>query len=189
MTSVALFPFIAHKNAYRTEDQALRIMDFMRQASMRAVSQRQIMRFEIDSTDKVMRIIDEETPETGSADDKEVFKESLDNTGIALVNKRPNNITVDPVISGAVNLNQMNYIPSNHPLSFAHPVWTVRFRPDGSVTDAGDVPVNACVYIYTPQADSSVNASISNTVRAVTLLGATSQTAFWAFNGTAFQAL
>jgi competence protein ComGC len=193
MTALAIFPFIAHRNAYRTEDQALRIMDFMREAQMSAVAGRRIMRFEIDFDSKILRVIDEKTPEAGASDphtnDTVIRHELLNSLESIKIGERPAaSVSANPVfVNYAINFTEAIPFASNHPLSLNHQVWAVRFRPDGSTVNvAATTLINADIFLWTPDQNNSTKAKDSAAIRAVTVVGATSQIKLWLYDGTQF---
>ncbi|MBK6590555.1 MAG: hypothetical protein IPG22_19930 [Acidobacteria bacterium] len=58
--SVISLPYIVnYKKAYKSEDQALKVIDMMREAGQLALNRRRTIRFEIDFTDNAALIIDE----------------------------------------------------------------------------------------------------------------------------------
>lgn len=189
MTAYGIFAFMPHRNLYRTDDQALRILDFMRDASQRALSQRQTMRLEIDLTVNAIRVVDEEG--VGAADDRVVRQEALESTAQVRVNTAP---------TGIVQPNPPNYAPAVYAanvytLSPGNNVWTARFRSDGSVVNAGadNLGTNATItsatlFIWPPQTADPTAARIPQAVRAITIFGGTGGVRLWAYNGAAFVA-
>ena len=197
MTSVTIFSFLGNKRAYQTEDQTLRIMDFMRDAKERALSHRQVMRLEVDLTDKAVRIIDEGTPENASGtdshgNDKLVRQENLDSSaGPVRIDVQPSNISVLPNINTAatpvLSYPAAIYASSSHPLSAGHNVWAVRFQSNGSVTDSagGAVPTSATFFVWQPDTVTNYAAPLQ-AVRAITLFGGTGTIKYWQYDGSRF---
>jgi type II secretory pathway pseudopilin PulG len=194
MTTVAIFPLIGHRNAYRTEDQALRIMNFIQNAKMRALSKRRPTRLEIDLTKKVLRIIDENKLDLGASDDVVISEESF--VEYVRLDRQPANLPrISPNVSidgGTLNYQTAVYITSSHPLSLGNKVWTARFLSDGTVTDAGGscsssclTPISSTIFIWQEQLGTD-NAAPLNLVRAITLYGGSGQARLWQYNGAKF---
>ena len=198
MTSVTIFSFLGNKKAYQTDDRALRIMDFMRDAKERALSHRQVMRLEIDTTINAIQIIDEKTVEISSgkdthSNDRIVRQESLDNpTGPLRVDVQPSNIAVLPNINTTstpvLSYPMAVYAVSSHPLSAGHNVWAVRFQSNGSITgpaDASAAPISATVLVWQPDGVTNYAAPLQS-VRAITLFGGAGTIKYWQYDGSNF---
>lgn len=189
MTAFAVFALRGNRNTFRSDDQAMRILDFMREASNRALAQRQIMRLEIDVTTNVVRIIDENA--AGNGDDRIVRRETLENpNAVRLVrsgggaNSPPNAVNTPPAPS---NYAAATFAASTHPLSQNNSVCVLRFRPDGTVVDANNNITSMSLYLWEP---SSTNADVPaerRRVRAITVFGGTGGVRLWKYDGAAFQ--
>src|ERR1043165_1831643 len=59
LSSVAIPYMWNYKKLYKSEDQALRMMDLMREAAQTSLVKRRTIRFEIDRTDNALLLIDE----------------------------------------------------------------------------------------------------------------------------------
>src|SRR6185369_13354235 len=59
LTVMSLPYIVNHKKLYKSEDQALKIMDLMREASQTALTRRKTIRLEIDLTANTVLLIDE----------------------------------------------------------------------------------------------------------------------------------
>lgn len=217
MTTFAIFALVPHRNLYRTDDQALRILDFMRDASQRALTQRQVMRLEIDQTDNVIRIVDENLVGAGTADDGMVRQEPLENPANVRMYLNPA-AAGPPIISGppdasggagpvAVvsppapsNFPAAAYAACLHPLAVSHTAghngWTARFLSNGSVVDAGidaagtnATLTSATLYLWPPQAGDPDTATTPGAVRAITVFGGAGAIRLWKYDGIAFVAL
>lgn len=188
LSAFALFELAGHRQAFRTDDQSRRILDFMRDASQRALVQRQLMRLEIDIDTNTMRIIDENA--AGVADDAIVRREALpDQSVVRLVrtvvalNGPPTGVIAPPAPS---NYNAAAYGVSTHPLSLNSTVSVMRFRPDGTVVDNANNVTSLTLYLWEP---STADANIPNVlgrVRAVTVFGGTGGIRLWKYNGNNF---
>lgn len=206
MLAMAIPALRPNRAAYRTEDAALQIISFMRDASQRALSQRQIMRVEIDTTANRIRIRDENSAAIPTAspspaaspaaalaatdDDKVVREETLVPQTEVRCDTNPTGIAVfDSTFPRGV------FAGSQHPAAGGNTMWQARFRPDGSVVNAGDnaQSANAAItsstlFIWSPRSANSNDTSNVNTVRAITVSGATGSVRYWKYNGTSFVA-
>jgi Tfp pilus assembly protein FimT len=188
MATLAISQLGSHKSLYATEDQALSIINVLREARHRALSQRQVMRVEVDTTDNMCRLIDENA--TGNVADDEVVREvNLESTTVVRLDKRPSNLGSHTPPSPS-NFDNAFFAASDHPKSAGHVVWVARFLSDGSVVNTGGDITSSTIYIWQPE-DSDSNASATSdtkTVRAITLFGGTAAVRLWGFNGSAFVA-
>src|ERR1044072_9714123 len=71
MLAITGYYFVNHQKLYKPDDQALKIVDILQEARQRALTQRETVRVEIDLTDSIVRLVDENTPTT-ETDDREV---------------------------------------------------------------------------------------------------------------------
>ena len=217
MTTFAIFALMPHRNLYQTDDQALRVLDFMRDASQRALTQRQVMRLEIDQTNNVIRIIDENQVDQGTADDRAVRQEALENPNNVRMYLTPPGAT-PPTTSGPPNSSgppsavavppppapsnfpAAAYAACMHPLAVSHSAghrgWTARFLSNGSVVNAGSDAVgtnatltSATLYLWPPRAGAPNTAAQPQAVRAITIFGGTGAVRLWKYNGNAFVSL
>lgn len=178
MLSIVLFSMTAHKNAYKSDDETLRIINVLREASQLALTQRQPMRVELDATNKTIKIFDENL--AGVGDDQQVRIVYLENS---------TNIREDVAPSGITAPNPPNYTAS----AFAgtNPkVWTIWFRRDGTVTDNASPPIpnSSTLYIWQPDPANTNQAKNNKQVRAITVFGGTGVIRLWKYNGTKFVA-
>ncbi len=187
MSTVAVLAIRGTRTAYRTDDEALRIIDFMRDASQRALVQRQTMRLEIDKDDNVIRLIDENG--AGTTDDKIFRQEQLEPT--TTIRYTRSDATVGPPDSVVAPPSPSNYTAatfaqSTHPLSNNHSVCVIRFKTDGSATNVAGDSTSLTLYVWEPSATDSNKSKDLRLVRAITIFGGTGGVRFWKFNGTAF---
>ncbi|MFT3745170.1 MAG: prepilin-type N-terminal cleavage/methylation domain-containing protein [Pyrinomonadaceae bacterium] len=185
--SVISLPYLVNfKSAYRSEDQALKVIDLMREAGQMAMNRRRTIRFEIDYTDNVALIIDE----NGTAADAKIKKIPLEATKDVRMDIIPSTIskpnppnyndlatTTDALghLDGATTIN-------------GHTVWAARFRSDGSVVTAANVPINANIYVWPPITPGSTTPKNKYEVRAITIFGGSGAIRYWKHNGTTFVA-
>jgi prepilin-type N-terminal cleavage/methylation domain-containing protein len=193
ISAYAIFSFNAHKKAFKTDDEALRILNFMQEAGQRSLMLRRVMRLEIDYTDNAIRIIDE----NGSGTDF-IYREEqlLDLSDVRYVKTTTSSngapATVSPV--GTVSAppapssySAATFATSTHTLSLGDTVCVLRFQSDGSVLDQGGSVTSATLYLWEPLSTTSLNTVKNNNyVRAITVFGGTGAVRFWKYNGAAF---
>lgn len=181
MTSVSLYYLYAHQKLYKPDEQAAIFIDMLQEARQRALTQKVTMRVELDLTDNVARLINEGDA-TVSTDDNVVRSFNLKSTEEVKVEQRPNNVTVSPTESSPVDPITFN-TNSVHPFSQSHKVATLRFRKDGTVTNAGNnalgtgaAVTGATIFVWQPD---KANANNSTITRAITVIGATGAIRLW----------
>lgn len=185
--SVISLPYIVnYKKAYKSEDQALKVIDLMREANQLAIARRRTIRFEIDFTDNLALIIDENNanPDT-------------------LVRRLPlesvNEVRMDIIPAGVSRPNPPNFnnfaaatdsrghSRGGTPVS-GHSVIALRFRSDGSVVNNADVLLNGNLYSWPPVSAGSTTPRSTGEIRAITLSGGSGAIRYWKHNGSAFVA-
>jgi Tfp pilus assembly protein FimT len=181
MTSVSLYYLYSHQKLYKPDEQAAVFIDMLQEARQRALTQKVTMRVELDLTDNIARLIDEGDA-TISTDDKIIRQFTLKSSEEVKVEQRPNNVNVSPVEPSPVDTITFNS-NSLHPLSQTHKVATLRFRKDGTVTNAGTNALGAgatitgaTVFVWQPD---KANANNSTITRAITVIGATGAIRLW----------
>ena len=183
VTSGAFFYLDAHEKLYKTDNQALQIADMFQEARQRSLTQRRTMRVEIDLTDSVARLIDENAATTAS-DDKILRQLQL---------FFPNEVRMDAP-SAEVTLNPPEPLPvpsaqfktSSYPLSSLHQVCTVRFQSNGTVVDAGDneignnaVSKGVTLHLWLPDKNDVRKPEVA---RALTIIGSTGSVRLWEYH-------
>ncbi len=178
MLSIALFGMTGHKNAYKADDETMRILSVLREASQLALTQRQPMRVELDATNKTIKIFDENLAGTG--DDQQVRIVYLENSATIREDVAPSGITAP---------SPPNYTAAAF-TGTAPKVWKTWFRRNGTVTDnqANPVPTSVTIYIWPPDPTNANQAKNNKQVRAITIFGGTGVIRFWKYNGTTFVA-
>lgn len=185
--SAISLPYITnYKKYYKSEDQALKILDLMREASQLALAQRRTIRFEIDLTDNVVLLIDQ----NGSAAGTQIKKVPLEAT---------KDIRVDTIPTGVTKPNPPNYTDIafttdtvGHTVGAStvngHSIWAARFKRDGSVVNAADTPISVNIYVFPPVSNGSTTPRIKNEVRAITMFGGSGAIRYWRYENSAFVA-
>lgn len=177
--SAISIPYIfRYTQKYKTEDQALKVMDFMREAGQLALNRRRTMRVELDvsnSQQSVLRLFDE----NGAAADVLLKSIPLEPASEVRMDVQPNGVGLPPP----------NYANAAFNTSS---VWTAVFDSDGTVVTTAGVPVSATLYFWSPQVQhpftlANLNAR-SGEVRAVTLFGGSGAVRYWKHDGTTWTA-
>lgn len=183
LSAAVFFNLNAHQRLYKPDDQSLKIVDVLQEARQRALTQRETMRVEIDTTAKMVRLIDENRADT-AGDDKIIKQVPLLAANEVRIDARPSDITYDPPEPIPVPL--AVYKQSAYPMSANNQVCTLRFTSNGSVLNAGNgsigsgaVPTGVSLHIWSPK---SSNQNASEIARAVTIIGTTGSIRFWTFD-------
>lgn len=171
LLSAISIPYVYnYTKLYKSEDQAIKVMDLMRETAQLALNRRRTVRFELDINNTarpVVRVIDE----NGAQPDILVKTIPLEPM---------NEIRMDAP-SGVTRPNPPDY-PN---VGFVAGVWSARFRSDGSVVNAANNPVSATLYSW-PPASGSMTPRNMNEVRAITLFGGSGAVRYWKYNGSTF---
>ncbi len=186
LTAISVPYLLSYKQQYKSEDQALKVMDIMREASQLAITRRRTMRVEIDLTDNAVLIIDE----MGAAADVLLKKVPLEAT---------KDVRMDVIPNGVTKPNPPNYTDAAYAADSLghlvgvttisnHSVWAARFKSDGSVVNAANTPFSATLYVWPPVTPGSTTARSPGEIRAITFFGGTGAVRYWRYSGTAFVA-
>ncbi|HMT09343.1 MAG TPA: type II secretion system protein [Pyrinomonadaceae bacterium] len=184
--TVSIPYLLSYRKLYRSDDQALKLMDMMQEASQYALTRRRTFRFEIDLTDNEAKIIDE----AGTNPDFVIKSVPLDKVA---------DVRVDIIPSGVTRPNPPNY---NNAVFAAdtlghmdgstsvtnHSVWAMRFQRDGSAVNAAGLPVSATLFIWPPASAGSSTPRNTREIRAITVFAPSSAVRFWKYNGSTFTA-
>ncbi len=185
--SAISLPYIAnYKKLYKSEDQSLKVIDLMREASQLAVTRRRTIRFEIDLTDNAVLLIDQSASASGTLIKKVPLEDTKD-------------IRIDVIPAGVTKPNPPNY----NDIAFAtdtvghldgsttvtgHNIWAARFKRDGSVVSATDIPISANIYVWPPITPGSTTPRRKNEIRAITMFGGSAAIRYWKYETNAFVA-
>lgn len=183
MSGTVFYYLNAAKDLYKADELALKIVDVFQEARQRSLTQRETMRVEIDLTDNVVRLIDENSSTTVN-DDEEIRMIPLLNEAEVRVDERPGQILYNPPEEFPVASAQ--YRQSIYTPSLLHDVCTMRFLSDGTVVDQGNNEVgnNAVVtgvtlHIWSPDKENVSNSKIA---RAITIIGSTGSIRLWEYD-------
>lgn len=186
LTAISLPYLYSNQRLYKSEDQALKILDLMGEANKQALAKRRTFRVEIDLTDNAAILIDE----NGTAADTRVRWFPLEKTFEVRADIIPDGVTrPDPP-----NYNDAAFADDTlgHQwgpnTKIGNTVWAARFRSDGSVVNAADIPISATLYIWPPEAAGSDLPRSKTEVRAITMFGGSGAIRYWKHNGTVFYA-
>jgi type II secretory pathway pseudopilin PulG len=187
LMAVVSLPYIVnYRKLYRSEDQALKVIDLMQETAQLAMTRRRTFRFEISQTDNAALIIDE----NGAAPDVLVKRIPLDPTGELRMDTNPSGITRPnpPNYANAVySVDSTGHLRGSTTV-VGHTVWAARFRSDGSVVNAANNPLSATIFIWPPVTVGSSAARNNGEVRAITVFGGSGAIKYWKYNGTTFVA-
>jgi prepilin-type N-terminal cleavage/methylation domain-containing protein len=176
LTAMSLPYLYQFQKLYKTEDQALKLMDLMRESGQLALTHRRAFRFEINLNDNTAKIIDER----GAAPD--VLLKS-----IPLEMEKEVRMEFTP--TGIVIPNPPNYPAANFGSTR---IWSMRFASNGSVVSATDIPISATLILWPPKKVPYDAADLEprtlKEVRAITIFGGSGAIRYWKHSGTAFTA-
>jgi hypothetical protein len=175
-----------YKKLYKSEDQALRMIDLMREGAQIALVKRKTIRLEIDLTDNALLLIDED----GANPDVQLKKVPLE---------LARDVRVDAIPSGISKPNPPNYMDAAFALDAVghkvgattvtgHNIWSCRFQPDGSVVNNGGTPISTNIYVWPPVSTGSSTPRNTGEVRAITMFGGSGAIRYWKWTGSAFAA-
>jgi type II secretory pathway pseudopilin PulG len=183
-SSVSLFYLSANKKLYAAEDQAIQLSDILQEARQKSFTQKEVMRVEINTTLRKIRLIEENNP-TDAADDRVAREISLFGSEVVKFDN-PTNILGTSIPPETSPVTRAAYSNSQHPLSSGNSVVTLRFMRNGTVTNAGTndigdgaIPTGVVVFIWKPKNDVSTEALV---LKAITVGGATGNLKMWNYN-------
>lgn len=169
---------------YKAEDQALLLIDLMREAQQRAISQKKTMRVEIDSANRQIRLINENEP-------------NINNAGVTVAATTANDETIktvafnsDTVFVGLVPTNMTSTPTEATPVTtipFTSNIAVMRFMQNGTVHNAGtnnvgslSIPTGRTIYVWKKKDnDPSATPTVAEVLRAVTVLGSSGSAKLW----------
>ena len=172
MVAVTVPSFVKMQRSYATDDAAGQVIDFLRSAYERSLTQRQVMRVRIDRGAGTVQLIDEESA-ASPTDDTVVRSESLTPSSTVTIAKP----TSQPDLPSPYNFTQA---------AFASNVWEIRFRSDGVAINASGRPQSATLFFYTPRAGTPAATDDTGLVRAVSVFGPTGSIKLWGYTGSEY---
>jgi prepilin-type N-terminal cleavage/methylation domain-containing protein len=169
---------------FLADAQAYQILDILKEAKQRALTQHETMRVEINKTTNTVRLISENAA-GNAADDQVIRTLTLQHPNSVVIDQAPTNMTGSPADSSPVPA--LAFTTSVHPLSPSQQVATLRFLRNGNVVNAGLNAVGnsatitgATIFVWMPDyTDAGTPLPRATILRAVTLLGTTGSTKYW----------
>ena len=190
MSVIAIMSFSKGKELYKTDDQSLKLVDMLQEARFRALSQREVMRVEINMTINQVRIIDENEPDTEEDDAVIRTMYLLPQTDVKL-NAPPVGFSATPPTP--ITCSNIQFASSNHRLSSGNNVAVFRFNMLGQVLNAGDSPTgdnaavaSSIITLWPPKKNDPTKAEANSLIRAITVLGNAGAIQYWKYNGTEY---
>ena len=174
LSAISIPYFYSHTRLYKSEDQAIKIMDLMREAAQLALNRRRTIRFEINLNDNTVKLTDE-----NGADPDVLIK------SIPLEPFKEIRMDLPP---NGLGLPQPNYQWVNFGSTG---IWSVGFRSDGSVVTTGTTtPASATLVLWPPRSvpydPSDMVPRQLTEVRAITLFGGSGAVRYWKHTGVTF---
>ncbi len=167
----------AHQTLYKPDEQASKIVDLLQQARQFSLTKRETMRVEIDLTDKIARLYDENDPALGAADDELVRQITLSDPNDVKLDLRPVNVSANPPEN--IPVTSAVFVPSVYPPSSTHQVCTLRFKSNYQVVDEAGVPTGVTLHIWSP---NKANPNDADIARAITIIGTTGSVRLWEYD-------
>ena len=175
VTAIVVMQFTNTREMYNADDAANKVMNYLREANSRAVSNHHSYRVTINQNTNTISLIDEKTSAGGGNNDGE----SISGDDV-LVKSEPVGVRVSLNQPSVPNLVNPPAAPFNYaPATFASNVWTAHFQSDSSVTDVNLAPVS-CTIFFQPVDKTN----LAGLIRAVTVFGPSGSVRFWAYDGT-----
>lgn len=186
ITGISIPYLYNYRKLYRSEDQALKVMDLMREASQLGLNRRRTIRLEIDLTDNAVLIIDE----NGANPDTLIKLIPLDSTSEVRIDAQPSGVTPPspPDYAAAVFATDAIGHFSGSVNITGHNVFAARFKSDGSVVNAANTPISATIFSWAPKTAGDSVPRAKQEVRAITMFGGSGAVRYWRHNGTTFVA-
>lgn len=183
MSAVSIFYLVGHQELYKPDDQSLQLGDILQEARQRSLTQRETLRVEINLTDNIARLIDENRETT--VDDDVVLKTlKLFPQEQVRVGDRASNVTANP--PEPLPADTAVFVTSVYPSSISDSVCTLRFKSNGAVHNAGNdavgsgsIATGATIHLWSSDPADANNADIA---RALTVIGATGTVRMWEWN-------
>ena len=190
LTAISLPYIVNYKKLYKPEDQALKVMDLMREAGQMALTRRRTMRLEIDLTDNKILLIDEDT-RVVPAVHREIKAIPLESVADVRMDRKPTGVSkpnppnYNDVAATSYVTDTTGHISGSTTVT-GHKVWALRFRSDGSVVNKTNTPISATLYFWTPLTPGNNAPQRKEDVRAVTIFGGSGAVRYWKHDGATF---
>ena len=175
LTAVSLPYIVNYKRLYKTEDQAIKVMDLMREAGQLALTKRRTIRVDIDLSNPANPVI--RMADNSGATDILAKTIPLEPSSQVRMDIAPTGVAV-PAPPGYA-------IPT-----LAAGVWSLQFRTNGSVTNAAGIPISGTLILWPPSTvpynASNLTPRSPSEVRAITVFGGSGAVRYWKYNGATF---
>ncbi len=173
MIGVAIMSLPTQRRVLAVDFSGAQLVDVLRFANQRSLSERQVMRVEITpSTNTVpgkIEVVDQNTLAAGTADDAVVRSETLVPKGEVGILTEPT--TTIPLPPAPFNFLQPTFVNNK---------FILYFTPDGQTTnEAGTTPQSLSLVYYTPGSGGDPDPGLT---RALTLFGPTSSVRTWTYD-------
>jgi prepilin-type N-terminal cleavage/methylation domain-containing protein len=185
MVAVSLPYAVNYRKLYRSEEQALKVIDLIRETSQKALNQRRTFRLEVDATTNTAMIIDENTStepdvlvKTIALDDPAILRMDVEPASIG----RPNPPNYPTAVFADDEIGHMNGGTN----VIGNRVWAAHFRSDGTVVNEGNVPISISLFVFPASSGSSDVPTDNKQVRAITIYGGSGAVRYWRYNGTTY---
>lgn len=184
LSAISIPFYFSYTQLYKSEDEALKIMDHMREAGQLALSKRRTFRLELDLTSNEIHIIDE----NGANPDRLLKSIPLESTLDVRIDQPPTGVTKPnpPNFPDAVFATDALGHLDGTTTVIGHKVWAARFRSDGSVVSATNAPVNTNIYIWPPTSAGAATTRNKIEVRCLSMYGGSGAVRYWKHNNTTF---
>jgi prepilin-type N-terminal cleavage/methylation domain-containing protein len=173
------------KKLLAAEEQAIRLSDVLQEARQKTLTQKEVMRVEINDTRKTIRLIEENDPAIAT-DDRLIRESAFYTTDQIRYDTNPTNISVVPADSSPVP--KCTFSLSTHPLSATESVCTIRFLRNGLVSNAGSDAIGTgaivggvTVLIWKP---TVAGGNVADVARAVSITGGSANIRMWEYRFT-----
>lgn len=177
MSAAVTFYLSSTQKLYEADDEALSIVDVLQEARQRSLTQREPMRVQIDLTDNIVRLIDENDP-GDNTDDALIRSVVLKDPSAVRVDTRPGDISENPPEPFPVP--SLQFDVSQYVMSQAHNVAEIRFLVNGEIVQTNDVAgAGVTLHVWSPNADDANKHLIA---RAITIIGSKGSIRLWEYN-------
>jgi type II secretory pathway pseudopilin PulG len=183
LSAISLPYIVNYKKLYKSEDQALKMIDLMREAAQVAVTERRTIRFEIDLTDNAVLLIDQSASASGNL----IKKIPLEETKEVRVDVIPDGITKPDTNYNDITFaaDTVGHLDGTTTVT-GHNIWAARFKRDGSVVSVADTPISVNIYVWPPVEPGSTEARNDTEIRAITMFGGSGALRYWKYDSTEF---
>jgi len=183
LSAISIPYIVNYKKLYKSEDQALKMIDLMREAAQIAVTQRTTIRFEIDLTDNSVLLIDQSESASGNL----IKKIPLEQTKEVRVDVIPDGVTKPDANYNDISftVDTVGHLEGTTTVN-GHNIWAARFKRDGSVVGAAGTPISVNIYVWPPLEPGSTEARHDTEIRAITMFGGSGALRYWKYDSTEF---